>query len=62
MDSLKALIKSTFELFCQMRWLRLIDKEIRKRDKLREKERRQSYVVQRLFQEYEKQYSKEGRE
>ena len=59
MDSLKALIKESFELSCQMRWLRLIDKEIRKRDKLLEKERRQSYVVQRLFQEYEKRYGEE---
>lgn len=50
------LIKRSFELFVKKRWLKTIDKEIDKYNKLKSKLFRQQYVVNSLLEEYRKKY------
>ena len=49
---LKKLIKKRFDIWVRMRWLKTIEKETDKRNKLYEKYNRQQYVVSNLVQEF----------
>lgn len=51
------LIKKEFDLWCRMRWLKTINKEIDKRDKFYEEYKRKNYVISELVKEYNKRYS-----
>ena len=51
---LKRLIKESFELWCEMNWLKAIDKELKKRDKCYEMYKRHDYVATELLEEYNK--------
>jgi hypothetical protein len=51
------LLKRTFELFVKNRWLKTIDKETNKYNKLKSKLFRQQYVVNALLEEYKKIYN-----
>lgn len=56
MSQLKELVKEAFELTVRMRWLKTINKAIKKRDNTLEKFKRQNYVVTKLVEEYKKRY------
>lgn len=53
---LKKLLKESFNLWCRMRWLKTIDKEVKKRDKYYEKYKRHRYIAIKLYEEYEKDF------
>ena len=53
---MKKLLKRSFELFVQMRWLKTISKETEKYKKLKNKLDRQLKVVNALLKEYDKIY------
>lgn len=55
------LLKRTFELFVKMRWLKTIDKEADKYNKIKNKLFRQQYVVKALLEEYAKKYGEDLR-
>ena len=50
------LLKKQFDLWCRMRWLKEIDKEVKKRDKCYEQYKRHDYVAKALVEEYNKLY------
>ena len=50
------LLKQSFELFVKKRWLKTIDKECDKYNKIKSKLSRQQYVVNSLLAEYKKIY------
>ena len=54
---MKELLKQRFELWIKMRWLKSIDKEVKKRRKYFFKYKRQEYVVDKLVDEYNKIYA-----
>lgn len=54
---MRKLLKQTFELWVKMRWLKTIDKEIKKRRKYFFKYKRQEYVVNKLVEEYNNLYA-----
>lgn len=56
MSQLKELVKEAFELNVRMRWLKTINKAVKKRDNTLEKFKRQNYVVTKLVEEYKKIY------
>lgn len=49
---MRELIKKSFDLWVRTRWLKMIDKEIKKRDELLNRYNRQKYVVSELFKRY----------
>ena len=55
------LLKKLFELFVQTRWLKMIDKECDKYNKIKSKLFRQQYVVNSLLAEYKKIYGEDLR-
>ena len=55
------LLKQSFELFVKKRWLKTIDKECDKYNKIKSKLSRQQYVVNSLLAEYKKIYGKDLR-
>lgn len=55
------LLKQTFELFVKKRWLKTIDKECDKYNKIKSKLSRQQYVVNSLLAEYKKNYGEDLR-
>ena len=55
------LLKRSFELFVKKRWLKIIDKECNKYNKIKSKLFRQQYVVNSLFEEYKKIYGEDLR-
>ena len=55
------LIKKSFELFVKKRWLRTIEKETDKYNKIKSKLFRQQYVVNSLLAEYKKIYGEDLR-
>lgn len=55
------LLKRSFELFVKIRWLKTIDKECDKYNKIKSKLSRQQYVVNSLLAEYKKKYGEELR-
>lgn len=56
MKELKELLKRTFEIWCKMRWLKMIDREADEMRKLAEKWNRKQYVVKELVREYNERY------
>ena len=54
---MKELLKRRFELWIKMRWLKTMDKEIKKRRKYFFKYKRQEYVVNKLVEEYNNLYA-----
>lgn len=50
------LLKRSFELFVKNRWLKIIDKECDKYNKIKNELSRQQYVVNSLLAEYKKKY------
>ena len=50
------LLKRSFELFVKKRWLKTIDKECDKYNKIKSELFRQQYVVNSLLEEYKKIY------
>ena len=61
MAELLKLIKETFELSVKMRWLKTINKEIDKCNKIKEQLDRQRYVVNSLLKEYMEIYGEDLR-
>lgn len=55
------LLKQSFELFVKNRWLKTIDKECDKYNKIKSKLSRQQYVVNSLLAEYKKKYGEDLR-
>ena len=55
------LLKQSFELFVKNRWLKIIDKECNKYNKIKRKLSRQQYVVNSLLEEYKKIYGEDLR-
>lgn len=55
------LLKQSFELFVKNRWLKTIDKECDKYNKIKNKLSRQQYVVNSLLAEYKKKYGEDLR-
>ncbi len=49
---IRQMIKETIELWCRMRWLKQIDKEIKLRDKCYQKYLRHQNVSAQLMKEY----------
>lgn len=58
---MKKLLKESFELFCKINWLRKINKEYYKYNKLKSKLNRQQYVVNALLKRYEELYGEDLR-
>lgn len=52
------LLKKQFDLWCRMRWLKEINREVKKRDKCYERYKRHDYVAKALFEEFNKLYPK----
>lgn len=48
MSELSTLLKESFDLFVKMRWMKVIEKETKKRDKLKGELERQEYVLNAL--------------
>lgn len=55
------LLKQLFELFVKNRWLKTIDKECDKYNKIKSKLSRQRYVVNYLLAEYKKKHGEDLR-
>ena len=55
------LLKQSFELFVKNRWLKTIDKECDKYNKIKSKLSRQQYIVNSLLAEYKKIYGEDLR-
>lgn len=55
------LLKQSFEFFVKNRWLKIIDKECDKYNKIKSKLSRQQYVVNSLLAEYKKKYGEDLR-
>ena len=55
------LLKRSFELSAKMRWLKTIDKEVDKYNKIKSKLYRQQHVVNSLLAEYKKIYGEDLR-
>lgn len=55
------LLKRSFELFVKNRWLKTIDKECYKYNKIKSKLSRQQYVLNSLLAEYKKKYGEDLR-
>ena len=55
------LLKRSFELFVKNRWLKIIDKECDKYNKIKNELSRQQYVVNSLLAEYNKKYGEDLR-
>ena len=53
------LLKRSFELFVKKRWLKIIDKECNKYNKIKNKLSCQQYVVNSLLAEYKKIYGED---
>ena len=45
-------IKRTFNIWCKMRWLKRIDREIERYNHLKQKMKRQHYVIKQLSEGY----------
>ena len=58
---MRELLKRSFGLFVKQRWLKTIDKECDKYNKIKSKLFRQQYVVNSLLTEYKKIYGEDLR-
>lgn len=59
-ESLK-LLREIFELSCRTRWIRTINKECDKYNKIKNKLSCQQYVINSLLEEYKKKYGEDLR-
>ena len=59
---MKEILKERFQLFCKRNWLKTIDKECDKYNKLKSKLNRQQYVVNALLKRYEELYGENLRD
>lgn len=55
------LLKRSFELFVKKRWLKIIDKECDKYNKMKSKLSRQLYIVNALLERYKEIYGEDLR-
>lgn len=55
------LLKRSFELFVKKRWLKTIQKEIDRHNKLKNKLSRQQYIVNALLERYKEIYNEDLR-
>lgn len=53
---LKKMFKESFDLWCKMRWLKVIDKECDKYIKLKNKLSTQQFIANSLIEEYSRVY------
>ena len=53
---MKELLKKRIELFIKMQWVKTINKEVDKRNKLYEKYQRSVHVISALIKEHESKY------
>ena len=58
---MKNLLKESFDLFCKNNWLKTIDRECDKYNKLKSKLNRQQYVVNALAERYKELYGEDLR-
>lgn len=56
------LIKRTFDIWCKRNWLRVIDKEVDRYNKLNVKLKRQHFVVNELIRRYNDLYGEDLRQ
>lgn len=56
MQTLKELIKESFEMRVRMSWLKTINKEVKKREKAVKQFNRHNFIVKKLQEEYKKLY------
>ena len=56
METLKELIKKSFEMRVRMSWLKTINKEVNKREKAMKQFNRHNFIVKKLQEEYKKLY------
>ena len=56
METLKELIKKSFEMRVRMSWLKTINKEVKKREKAMKQFNRHNFIVKKLQEEYKKLY------
>ena len=56
METLKELIKESFEMRVRMSWLKTINKEVNKREKAMKQFNRHNFIVKKLQEEYKKLY------
>ena len=56
------LLKQSFDLWCKMRWLKTIDKECDKYNKLKRELDRSRHVISELLKEYNKIYGVDSKE
>jgi hypothetical protein len=61
MAELLKLLRKIFELSCRTRWLKIIDKECNKYNKIKNKLSCQQYVINSLLEEYKKKYGEDLR-
>ena len=54
---MRDLIKKSFDLWVKMRWLKTINKETNKYNKIEAKRKRQAYIIRDLWKSYNEIYS-----
>lgn len=57
---MKELIKKSFDLWVKKRWLKMIDKEADKYNKIEAKRKRQAYIVHSLYKRYKELYPEDA--
>ena len=55
-EEMKKILKERFDLWIKMRWLKAINKEVDKYNKISNKAKRQSYVVHSMWQRFNELY------
>ena len=58
---MKNLLKQSFDLWVKMRWLKIIDKETDKYNKIEAKRKRQAHIVHSLWKRYKEIYENTDR-
>lgn len=60
--TVKELIKSSFEIWCKTRWLKMIDKDLDKAKRLESKAHHKRLVAKAMVEEYKKRYGNDTNE
>ena len=55
-EEMKKILKERFDLWIKMRWLKAINKEVDKYNKISNKAKRQSYVVHSMWRRFNELY------
>ena len=58
MKFIKEMIKERFDLWVEMRWLKMIDKEANKYEKIKTQLSSQHHIINSLINKYEERYGK----